>query len=654
MQRGEVLRARAGFVKLVKLIPDSAAVWYNLGLCRSHLGEHREAIVAYQNALRIAPNHTDAMVNLGLSQKEQQPEAAMQSARAALKLQPQHPRALNLLGTLYADADELDQAQATFQQALEVAPGNVDARQNLANALLQSGDAKVALEIIRPLLNANASKRARLLHGQILLELKKYGEAAQVARALREEFNRDAEVLLLQMSVYEVARDYFAVLDIARELLDARYAAEIDAARVWNSMGSAYFQLDGVARATECYKEAVARDPEHAEYQNNLGLAYSAHGRKDEAEECYRNALARRADYAEAYRNLVAMKKFTDLEDADAQRMEKLWARDDLDDRTRTKLAFALGKVYDDVGHYKRAFETYAVGNRLKFAEAEMDFDKYFAHMDRVAEVFTAPPKNVSAAEVSPRPIFILGMPRSGTTLAEQIICRHSRVSGCGELPCIEKAIARLEKRAQPMRAYPQDFVNLDAQTFAAETHQYLAWVKRLHDLSTDFFTDKMPFNFVHLWLIKALFPTARIIHCHRHPLDVILSNYFQLYASDIAFVYELETLARYYARYYRLMRHWHRVFQGGIYKLQYEKLVGDRENETRALIAAAGLQWEDGCLDLTKSATAVRTASIWQVRMGVYTSSRARWRNYKEELAPAAAVLRHEQILDAEYNEIP
>ncbi|MGR3984485.1 MAG: sulfotransferase, partial [Gammaproteobacteria bacterium] len=323
------------------------------------------------------------------------------------------------------------------------------------------------------------------------------------------------------------------------------------------------------------------------------------------------------------------------------------------DDFTRTKLAFALGKVLDDAGEYARAFDFYAAGNRLKFAESRLDFDRYFAHIDDVPKIFTARPRMLSDAAASPAPIFIIGMPRSGTTLVEQILSRHPDVSGCGELPCIEKAIARMEKRAEPMRVYPRDFLEIGADALAAETRHYLSWVARLHELQTKFFTDKMPFNFVHVWLIKALFPAAAIVHCHRHPLDVILSNYFQLYASDISFVYDLQVLARYYVRYYRLMRHWRKVFGDEIYKVQYETLVGDKEEETRKLIAAARLPWDASCLDMKKSGAAVRTASIWQVRQGIYTTSRERWRNYERQLAPAVAILRDEGVLDAELGEI-
>ena len=463
LQQGDAAGAARGFEKLVKAIPDSAVAWYNLGLSRQHLNRHTKAAEAYRRAVRLKPDHADAVVNLGLSQKElKQADAAMQSAKAALEIAPRHPRALNLAGTLHAEKNEHQAAAEAFERALALEPDNEDARHNLANAMLQRGDSEDALKTVQAFFDKPApAKRHRLLRGQILLDLKRYGEVFGVVDELTAEFGGDEEVLLLQMSLYEMVKDYFGVIDAARELLKKMPGN----ARVWNSLGSAYFQLDSIDKAAQCYHKAIELAPDLPEYQNNRGLAHSSKGEKTEAERCYRRAMELNPHYTESYRNLVAMKKFSSLDDEDAQAITRLWETENLDDFNRTKLAFTLGKVYDDVGEYERAFATYEVGNRLKFAESRLDFDRYFAHIDGVPEIFTAPPQRLSEAAAEPCPIFIVGMPRSGTTLVEQIISRHSMVSGCGELPCIEKAIARLEKRAQPMRVYPRDFLDINSET---------------------------------------------------------------------------------------------------------------------------------------------------------------------------------------------
>jgi hypothetical protein len=345
------------------------------------------------------------------------------------------------------------------------------------------------------------------------------------------------------------------------------------------------------------------------------------------------------------------MKKYESVDDPDAQQVISLWENDDIDDITRIKTAFALGKIYDDCGEHDRAFDVYRVGNELKFRDTRLDLDIYYKHIDRIPEVFDSPPFKTSNRKNDICPIFILGMPRSGTTLVEQIITRHSQVQGYGELPCIERAISRLERKADPMRVYPDDFWDVERSELEREAGEYLDWVGRLHAIRAPYLTDKMPFNYTHVWLIKALFPDSPIVNCQRHPLDVIISNYFQLYGSDVSFVYDLDALARYYIRYHRLMIHWSEVFANQVYNAKYEALVADVDNQTRQLIDAVNLDWEDSCLDQNQSQTAVRTASIWQIREGIYTSSRERWRKYEKYLGGVISTLAAEGILDQDGN---
>jgi tetratricopeptide (TPR) repeat protein len=554
------------------------------------------------------------------------------------------------LGSISAELGDHEQAESNFRALLKADPSNTDARFNLASLLLESGDSQAALGTVEPLLKNNPTKQHSVLAGQILLDLSRFEEAGQILQTLKSAYPEDDQIWRLELSLCELIKDHFKVVEIAQHIL---IKSPKDAS-IWNSLGGAYFQLDAIEKSKDSYLKAIEFDKDHAGYRNNIGLTYASMGDKATAEHYYRHSIELDPKYAEAYRNLVAMKKFTSMDDDDAKMVVAQWESQDMSDFSRCKIAFALGKIYDDCGLSDKAFETYAVGNQLKSKEISMDFDQYFAHIDRIVEVFDRKPeKQVLFNDGDSQPIFILGMPRSGTTLVEQIVSRHPEVTGCGELPCIERAIGRLEKKYGGPRVYPDDFNKIEVNLFKQETQEYFDWVKRLHEISTGYFTDKMPFNFLHLWLIKAMFPHAAIAHCHRHPLDVLTSNYFQLYGSDINFVYDLELMARYYVRYHRLMRHWHNVFAGELYKVQYEALVMDSEAETRALIDHMGLEWNDACLDQKRSDTAVRTASIWQVRQGIYTSSKERWRRYEKHLQPAINILVREGVLDSEYRYI-
>jgi len=644
LQQGDAVGAKKGLLKVVKKLPTSAAAWYNLGLSHQHLNEHQKAVTAYRKTVDLKSDFIDGWINLGMSHKELgNLEQAEKAAQKALNKDPNHPRALNLMGTLHAERRQLAEAKEAFERALAVMPDFDDARYNLANAYSETGDDEQAMATLQPLLECDpGSKRNQILQAQILLNMGELKESSFIVLELQKQHPDDPDVWHLGISYREEIRDHFGVIELAQQLLNQRP----NDANVWNSLGSAYFQLDGIAKAKSCYEKAIKLDPSHAQYENNLGLSCSSTGDKVSAESHYRRAIELNPEYTEAYRNIVAMKRFSSLDDADIVEMQRLWQKPDLDEFTKTKLAFALGKVYDDLGLYNDAFAAYELGNDLKFKDTKMDLGKYFSHMELFPQVFNHPPDKVVNKDTRIKPIFILGMPRSGTTLVEQIVARHPDVYGCGELPCIERSITRLEKKAEPQRAYPADFWDVPVDSFETEVEEYMLWVERLHDIDVKHITDKMPFNFVHVWLIKAMFPDAPIIHCRRHPLDVITSNYFQLYGTDISFTYNLEALTRYYVRYFRLMEHWNQIFGDQITTMQYETLVQDSESETRRLIGATGLEWDDACLDQKKSGTAVRTASIWQVRQGIYTSSKERWRNYEKQLQPAIEILVEEKIL--------
>ena len=654
LQRGDAAGARRGLEKVSRMAPNSAAVWYNLALSGQHLGLHSKAIREYEKSLRISPGQVDALVNLGLSYKHLgSSAAAMTSAQKALSLAPAHPRALNLLGSLLAESGDTSAALDCFRRSLDSEPENSDAIQNLtslARELQGAGNSERALEALGPLLDLPGITRDQQeLHAHIRLDLRHFDHAESLIRDLKTRYPDEVSVWLLEMLYCEWNKDHFAVIDIAKKILE-RSPGE---ARVWDTLGRIYFELNGIDESRASHQKAIDLDPENPEYRNHIGLTHAALGNREKAEENYRAAIALNANDVEAYRNLTSMRKFTSLDDPDVQSLQALWEKGELSEDARCRLAFALGKVYDDCGLYDRAFEAYETGNRIKseeIAHSGFDFERYFGHIERIAEIFDKPPPVVADVVTgSARPIFVLGVSRSGTTLVEQIISRHPDVTGRGELPCIERAISRLEKDYGEMRVYPDDFLQLDKADLDNETREYLDWVTRLRDLDTGHFTDKMPFNFVHIWLIRALFPNASIIHCHRHPLDVILSNYFQWFGSDINYVYDLQVLARFYVRFHRLMEHWHRVFSGEIYKVQYEVLIADKESQIRELIKRAGLDWDEACLDSGRTDTAVRTASVWQVRQGIYTSSRERWRNYARHLSPAIGILRTEGILDSD-----
>ncbi len=649
LQAGDIAQAKKGLIRLTRKLPDSAVVWYNLGLCYQHLGQHDKAITTYLKSLGINPNQIDGWVNIGISYLQlNQMEKAEHATRKALDLNPHHARALNTLGTIQARQDKPDEARISFNTSMASQPDNRDARLNLANLELKQGNYSEALSIVDSLLTTLPDDReALIIKASVLIEQKEFKPAAPIVTALEAETPDDEVVMRLALNFREAIRDEYGAIAIAQKLLK-QFPKE---GGLWNSLAMAYFKLGGVQKSRTYCEKAVALDPASPEFANNLGLIHSSLGDQEKAGTFYRKALHLAPLHAETLLNVTAMKRVQSMDDPDAQQALEIWETDGLDNSTRISAAFALGKIYDDCGHYEHAFNVYKVGNDLKFKESRRDLARWFDHIDRIPKVLDSPPLITSQCNDSPRPIFILGMPRSGTTLVEQIISRHSQVHGCGELHGMEHAIRRLENPPNATRVYPDDFLYISQSELEVEAQEYLQQVKRLHDVQSDYLTDKMPFNFVHTWLIRAMFPDSVIVHCQRHPLDVILSNYFQLYGSDVGFVYNLESLTQYYIRYHRLMTQSKAMFGDEIYNVVYEELVSDVESQTRQLIHAVNLTWEDNCLDQGKSDTAVRTASIWQVRQGIYTRSKERWRNYQANLQPCIATLTQAGILDSAGN---
>jgi tetratricopeptide (TPR) repeat protein len=653
LQQGDARGAQKGFEKIVKRHSSNHIIWHHLGMSYQHLNEHAKAVKAYKKSVYLKSDFIDSWVNLGLAYKELgSTELAIKASEKALKIEPDHPRALNLLGSMQARNQEFELAKESFEKALLVDTNNWHAIFNLANVNLELGNYDETHRLLEPLKTRDPeNKPLRELQAQCLIYQKQYGLADQLVKGLESDYPGDEKVLRLTLSVKEVIHDHFAVLDIAKELLKRNTKD----AGLWNSLGSAYYHLDLVEKAQSSYEKAILLSPGSYAYLHNLGMVYSSLGDKQNAEKFYRDSLTINPCHADAHKNLVSIKRYESLDDPDIKAIENLWNRGGLDEPSTINLSFALGKVYDDCALYDQAFDTYKIGNDLKFKDSNssIDLEKYYNHIDRISTTFTLPPEKVVTELADTQPIFVLGMPRSGTTLVEQVISRHSSVTGCGELPGIERAIGNLEKSASAARIYPDDFSDISVEQLAVQSREYITGISAVHDLNTRYFTDKMPFNFVHIWLLKAMFPNSSIVNCQRHPLDVILSNYFQLFGSDVSFVYNLEALSLYYVRYHQLMIHWRNLFGRQITDIRYEDLVTDNENQIRILIEAIGLPWEESCLNQKESMKTVRTASIWQVRQGIYTRSKERWRHYQQKLQPVISILCEHGILDSDHNHI-
>ncbi|MGB1548696.1 MAG: sulfotransferase family protein, partial [Alphaproteobacteria bacterium] len=323
------------------------------------------------------------------------------------------------------------------------------------------------------------------------------------------------------------------------------------------------------------------------------------------------------------YLRLANLKKFAPG-DPDIAAMETVLTRLPTSDGRTIPFCFALGKAYEDCEDYDRAFNYYTRGNKLK--RAELAFD--------IVETFSKPflKKEADRGFDSEVPIFILGMPRSGTSLVEQILASHSEVHGGGER-------AEWMRLVRGIDSFPDGVRDFGPEDFARLGENYVEALRKLAPEAARI-TDKLPHNFLHVGLIHLALPKAKILHCVRNPVDTCLSCYKHLFDSELSFAYDLDELGRYYRLYERLMHHWRAVLPGRMLDVPYEELVADQETLSRRILDFCELPWEPACLDFHKTDRRVQTASVAQVRQPIYTTAVRRWRKYEHRIAPLLAAL--------------
>ena len=447
------------------------------------------------------------------------------------------------------------------------------------------------------------------------------GDAEAIYRRILAAEPRNFDALyLLGLLTYQLGRP-----EAARKLIETAITVNPHFAEAHYNLGNLWRE-DEPAKAEECYRAALAQDSDLVEAHFNLGALYREQGRMNDARVCFEQAIALRPGYAEAHRRLVEFKSFDDPKDPQILIMESALANPSIDNEQRTHLHFALAKAYEDLGDYEQAFDRFEAGNRLKRAGISYDPEHEEARAERILSTVNSDLIGAwaEAGHRSGLPVFIVGMPRSGTTLVEQILASHADVFGAGELDAIGGFVPR----------FPEGVAELDADGAADLAGSHL---ERLSELGGPALRviDKTPLNFLYLGLIALLFPAARIVHCRRDARDVCLSCFAQNFVAGHGWSTDLADLATYFRQYGRLMAHWHDVLPLPVLDVDYEAVVADPGAESRRLVDFLDLPWDDACLRFHEARHVVRSASNWQVRRPVHTGSVGRWRAYERWLGP-------------------
>jgi tetratricopeptide (TPR) repeat protein len=407
-------------------------------------------------------------------------------------------------------------------------------------------------------------------------------------------------------------------------------------AGVHNNLGIALAAQGRMDQAAAQHERALAIDPDYPEAHVELGNVLKYQGRFDDAAARYGRAIAARPDYAEAHL-MRAEVKTLHHGDAEMSALEALAARDDLSADKALIIHFALGKALEDCGDYARAFEHLRKGNELKRRLTDYDEPGVGRLFERIAALFDRNrlDRFQGAGDPSTTPIFVVGMPRSGSTLIEQILASHPQVRAAGELRDLEEAERRVFRAGARPVPFPEFVSTMDSAALLRLGQAYLSRLPALADGQVRV-VDKMPANFLKIGLIRLMLPNARILHTMRDPVDTCVSCYSRLFDSSQPFTYDLAELARYYRLYSELMSHWRSVLpRGAMLDVSYEEVVDDLEGQARRMIEYCGLPWDDRCLDFHKTSRPVRTASAAQVRQPLFRSSLQRWRKYEAGLGP-------------------
>jgi tetratricopeptide (TPR) repeat protein len=603
-------------------------------------GRPRDALRVYRQILGVEPKHPEALEFAAAAAFEAEDfQQAADWLRILVEIAPCHAPALDNLGAALQQLKRFDEAVATHRRALEIRADNPVTHFNLGNALRKLKKFDQAAAAYRQGLEFRPDDAEALYWlGRALNELEKHDEAVASYRRSLEIRPDDADTCFYLGSVLWTQKKFSGAETAYRRVL----ASQPDNEDVLFCLGCCLQEQGKLDAAVKTYRKAVEIEPGYAKAYYNIGCVLTMMGKPGEAEAAFRRALEIQPGYAKVYFGLALIRTLK-ARDADITAMESLLASPPAADEEEeaSRLCFALAMAYEDKGDYERAFQHFEKGNRLKRSSIQYDAGDGEKVAERVIKVFNKVFLDSRAGHGCPsdEPIFILGVPRSGTSLIEQILASHSHVFGAGELQEFRSFARRMRQTSNVGQGFPEAARNLGPKALRCFGDSYLTSLRRRAPEARRF-TDKLPGNYLYIGLIRMVFPNARIIHSVRDPVDTCLACYRMSFQREMNFAYDLVDLGRFYRAYARLMRHWRDISPGRILDVRYEDMVADQEHQTRRLLEFCGLPWEDGCLSFHKTDRPVLTASASQVRQPIYKSAVNRWKRYESHLAPLLKAL--------------
>jgi len=640
----EAAQSATGKAETAKLDASKPEAWTELAFeVARKLQERRDFTNAEQLfslVLAVRPTHYGSLLGLGsIRASSNRLDNAKEYLTQAIAVNQDGPEAHGSLGAVYASAGDPDAAIACYEKALALAPNHAGVHYAFATLLHSLGRHTEAIDHLRRALAERPDHiEAHFTLGNALYSIGQDGEAIQCYLKVLELSPLHPETHNNLANVYQ----RIGQIDLAVTHYKKAIEVRPDYADAYGNLGNAYLVLNRLEESIEQNKRALKLKPQRFGSYNNQGVAYQALGRFDEAREAFEHALELMPMDAAVHLNLVNMGKVKPGDRRLAGLQKLLGEVSSLDAKNQVAAYFAMGKALSDLGQYDEAFQHLLKGNALERQSFFYDEPQRLAMFETLRHTFT--PEFFKAksghGDTSWAPIFIVGMPRSGTTLMEQVLASHSKVFGAGELETFKEAVGDLVNSQGVLAAYPALAEALSPDQIRQVGEIY---TKRVRPLAPEapHIVDKMPINFMFVGLIHLALPNARIINLRRDPLDTCVSCFSLLFTGSQPFAYDLGELGRYYRGYERVMDHWHTVLPPGVMiDVRYEDLVDDIEGEGRRVLRHCGLEWEDACRNFHDTERTVRTASLMQVREPVHRRAIGGWQRYAKYLGPLADAL--------------
>ncbi len=628
-----------------------------------------------QEILKSVPGEVNSMRLLGVSLRMQGKfEEAIKYLQAVVKSTPDFALAYDDLGGAYVSAGNFKEAEKCLRRAVRLDPKLINAWRRLGELLVKLGRGREADEVFLIMLELDPIKKmlvevveymakghifkAEDICKEILKQdprnAEAYGQLATIAT--RSGAHRDAE-RLLQHSLKQNPKVYqnwgllgevYRIQDKLEESEDAINKAltlESKKSVLWTALGITLAQMLDTEKALEAHHCALELMPDSPEVMMNLGHVQNTLGYNEAAVKNYQQCLDHEHTRGLAYWYLSNLKTYQ-FSDKEIQNMEEILKITEPEDESYAPLNFALGKSAEDAKEYDQAFQYYAAGNERKSEIANYDPDNIERETDRLIalfdQAFFADRQGWGCQDSAP--IFILGLPRAGSTLQEQILASHSAVDGTMELHHVIRTMRNLDERDDGDDQFPEILSEIESDEFQQLGENYISDTLKYRG-NAPHFIDKMPNNFRHIGLIHLMLPNATIIDARRHPMDACIACFKQNFALGQHFTYSLEHMARYYINYVRLMDHWDKVLPGKVLRVQYEDVINDTETQIRRTLEHSRLAFEENCLRFYETKRVVRTPSAEQVRQPIYTKGVGYWRNFECHLEPLKKAL--EPILE-------